>query len=194
MGAHGGVRGTIKDMELRTERLVLREFSLTDQDAAHRYGSDVEVTRYMTWGPNSLSDTANYLMDVVRGANTKPRTSFILAVVNLDGDLIGAAGLKLTDGERRQGELGYVLAKDSWGFGYATELARCLIAFGFNELGLDQITATCHPENLASARVLEKAGMHFEGTLRDHLQVQGAWRDSQLYILAAGSEDVDEAI
>ncbi|MGD0691677.1 MAG: GNAT family N-acetyltransferase [Acidimicrobiales bacterium] len=181
-------------MELRTERLVLREFSLADQDATHRYGSDVEVTRYMTWGPNSLSDTANYLMDVVRRANAKPRTSFTLAVVNLDGDLIGAAGLKLTDGERRQGELGYVLAKDSWGSGYATEVARCLIAFGFNELGLDQITAICDPENHASARVLEKAGMRFEGTLRDHLHVQGAWRDSQLYVLAAGSEDVDEAI
>jgi RimJ/RimL family protein N-acetyltransferase len=148
----------------------------------------------MTWGPNSLNDTANYLVDVVHRANTKPRTSFILAVVTLDGDLIGAAGLKLTDGERRHGELAYVLAKDSWGFGYATEVARRLIAFGFNDLGLDQITATCHPENLASARVLEKVGMRFEGTLRDHLQGQGAWRDSQLYILAAGSEDFDEAI
>jgi len=148
----------------------------------------------MTWGPNSLSDTANYLMDVVRRANAKPRTSFTLAVVDLDGNLIGAAGLKLTDGERRHGELGYVLAKDSWGFGYATEVARCLIAFGFNELGLDQITAICDPENHASARVLEKAGMRFEGTLRDHLHVQGAWRDSQLYVLAAGSEVVDEAI
>ncbi len=181
-------------MELRTERLVLREFSLNDQDAAHRYGSDEEVTRYMTWGPNSQSDTANYLMEVVRRASTEPRASFTLAVVNLDGDLIGAAHLKFTDAEHRQGELGYVLAKDSWGFGYATEVARSLIAFGIDELGLEWITATCHPENRASARVLEKAGMRFEGTLRDHLQVRGAWRDSQLYIIAAERENVDEAI
>jgi RimJ/RimL family protein N-acetyltransferase len=177
-------------MKLRTDRLVLREFSLNDLDAAHRYGSDEEVTRFTTWGPNSLSDTANYLTEVVRRASTEPRTSFILAVVTLDGELIGAAHLKFIDTQRRQGELGYVLAKDSWGIGYATEVARCLITFGFDELGLDQITATCHPENLASARVLEKAGMHFECTLRDHLQVRGVWRDSQLYIIATDNEDV----
>jgi ribosomal-protein-alanine N-acetyltransferase len=181
-------------MELRTERLVLREFRLDDQDAAHRYGSDEDVTRYTTWGPNSLTDTTNYLSEVVRRASAEPRTSFILAVVTSDGDLIGAAHLKFTEAERRQGELGYVLAKDSWGLGYATEVARCLIAFGFDELGLDRITATSHPDNLASARVLEKVGMRLEGTLRDHLQVRGSWRDSQLYSIAAESEGTDNAI
>jgi ribosomal-protein-alanine N-acetyltransferase len=171
----------MKGMELRTERLVLREFRLDDQDAAHRYGSDEQVTRHTTWGPNSLTDTANYLGEVVRRASIEPRTSFILAVVTLDGELIGAAHLKFTDAEHRQGELGYVLAKDSWGFGYATEVARRLIAFGFDELGMERIMATCHPENLASARVLVKAGMRLEGTPRDHLQVRGVWRDSQRF-------------
>ena len=146
-------------MELQTERLVLREFRLDDQDAAHRYASDEDVTRYTTWGPNSQTDTSNYLRDVDRRASADPRTSFTLAVVTSDGDLIGAAQLKVTDDEHRQGELGYVLAKNWWGYGYATEVALRLIAFGFDELGLDRITATCHPENLASAHVLEKAGM-----------------------------------
>jgi RimJ/RimL family protein N-acetyltransferase len=83
-------------MELRTERLVLREFRLNDQDAAYRYGSDEDVTRYTTWGPNSLTDTANYLSEVDRRASAEPRTSFIPAVVTSDGDLIGAAHLKFT--------------------------------------------------------------------------------------------------
>jgi RimJ/RimL family protein N-acetyltransferase len=184
----------MKGMELRTDRLVLREFRLDDQDAAHRYGSDEDVTRYTTWGPNSLTDTANYLSEVVRRASAEPRTSFILAVVTSDGFLIGAAHLKLTEAEHRQGELGYVLAKDSWGLGYATEVARCLIDFGFGELGLGRITATCHPDNLASARVLEKVGMRLEGTLRDHFQVRGVWRDSKLYSIAVESEGAVNAI
>ncbi|MHB8247014.1 MAG: GNAT family N-acetyltransferase [Acidimicrobiales bacterium] len=174
-------------MELRTERLILREFRLDDEAAVHRYGSDEEVTRYTTWGPNSPAETAAYLSEVARKASGETRTSFTLAVATLDDELIGATNLTITDA-KSTGELGYVLARDSWGHGYATEVARRLIVFGFDELGLRRITATCHPDNLASARVLEKARMHFEGTIRDHLAVRGGWRDSRLFAIVADAE------
>jgi len=174
-------------MELRTERLMLREFRLNDEVVVHRFGSDEEVTRYLTWGPNSPADTTAYLKKVVREAAREPRTSFTLAVATLDDELIGVANLTITDAGSK-GELGYVLARDSWGRGYATEVARRLIVFGFNELGLRRITAVCHPDNFASARVLEKAGLHFEGTLRDHLRVRGGWR---LFAIAVGDEVAD---
>jgi RimJ/RimL family protein N-acetyltransferase len=160
----------MRGMELRTERLVLREFRLDDEVAVHRYGSDEEVTRYLTWGPNSR----------------EPRTSFTLAVATLEGELIGVANLATT-GTQSPGELGYVLARDQWGHGYATEVARRLIVFGFEELGLRRITATCHPDNFASARVLEKAGMLFETTTQDHLGGRGGWR---VFAVAASDEGV----
>ncbi len=171
-------------MELRTERLMLREFRLDDEVAVHHYGSDEEVTRYLTWGPNSPTDTTAYLRQVAREATREPRTSFTLAVANLDNELIGVANLTTTD-TQSTGELAYVLARDQWGHGYATEVARRLIVFGFDELGLRRITATCHPDNFASARVLEKAGMHFEKTIRDHLGVRGGWR---VFAVAASDE------
>jgi RimJ/RimL family protein N-acetyltransferase len=174
----------MKGMELRTERLILREFRLDDEAAVHRYGSDEEVTQYTTWGPNSLAETAAYLSKVVRIAAREPRTSFTLAVATLDDELIGVASLTITDAGST-GELGYVLARDSWGRGYATEVACRLIDFGFNELGLRRITATCHPDNVTSARVLEKAGLHFEGTIQDDLRVRGGWR---LFAIAVGDE------
>jgi RimJ/RimL family protein N-acetyltransferase len=177
----------MRGMELRTERLMLREFRLNDEVVVHRFGSDEEVTRYLTWGPNSPADTTAYLKKVVREAAREPRTSFTLAVATLDDELIGVANLTITDAGSK-GELGYVLARDSWGRGYATEVARRLIVFGFNELGLRRITAVCHPDNFASARVLEKAGLHFEGTLRDHLRVRGGWR---LFAIAVGDEVAD---
>jgi RimJ/RimL family protein N-acetyltransferase len=110
-------------------------------------------------------------------------TSFTLAVATLEGELIGVANLAIT-GEPSTGELGYVLSRESWGHGYATEVARRLINFGFDDLGLRRITATCHPDNLASARVLEKSGMHPDGIIRDHRQVLGEWRDSRLFAIS----------
>ncbi|HEY1222305.1 MAG TPA: GNAT family N-acetyltransferase, partial [Acidimicrobiales bacterium] len=138
----------------------------------------------LTWGPNSPADTTAYLKKVVREAAREPRTSFTLAVATLEGELIGVANLTTGDTQSTS-ELGYVLSRESWGRGYATEVARRLIVFGFNELGLRRITATCHPDNFASARVLEKAGLHFEGTQRDHLGVRAGWRR---FAIAVGDE------
>jgi RimJ/RimL family protein N-acetyltransferase len=173
----------MKGMELRTERLVIREFRLNDEPAVHHYGSDEEVTRYLTWGPNSPTDTTAYLKRVALETGREPRTSFTLAVATLEGELIGVANLAIIR-EVSTGELGYVLSRESWGHGYATEVARRLINFGFDDLGLRRITATCHPENLASVRVLEKSGMHPEGIIRDHRQVPGEWRDSRLFAIS----------
>jgi [ribosomal protein S5]-alanine N-acetyltransferase len=102
-------------------------------------------------------------------------------VVHSDAErLIGSIELKVVSGEHRRGEIGYVLAHEWWGHGYATEATRRLLAFGFNELGLHKISATCDPENRASVPVLTKNGMHREGVLRDHIYVRGQWRDRLL--------------
>jgi RimJ/RimL family protein N-acetyltransferase len=103
----------MRGMELRTERLMLREFRLDEEVAVHRYGSDEDVTRYTTWGPNSPAETATYLSEVAREAARESRTSFTLAVATLDDELIGAANLTITD-TQSTGELGYVLAMDQW--------------------------------------------------------------------------------
>ena len=60
-------------------------------------------------------------------------------------------------------EVGYRLKSPYWGKGYATEVARSAVAYGFDTLGLERIVAVTHPENVASQRVLEKAGLRFQG-------------------------------
>jgi len=94
--------------------------------------------------------------------------------------MIGSVVLAQSSVEHRRGEMGYVLARDVWGRGYATEAAAALLAYGF-AAGLHRIGATCDPENAASARVLEKIGMSFEGRLREYFLIRGAWRDRLLY-------------
>jgi ribosomal-protein-alanine N-acetyltransferase len=116
-----------------------------------------------------------------------PRRRYALAVVvRSDAErLIGSIELRVVSFEHRQGEIGYVLARESWGHGYATEATQRLLAFGFNELGLHKISATCDPENRASVAVLTNNGMHQEAVLRDHVHVRGEWRDRLLFSVFA---------
>jgi len=79
---------------LRTERLLLRDFRADDFEAVHAYATDLEVVRYMTWGPNSEADTRDFLKRAQSHAEVEPRVGFELAVVREEtDDLIGGVGL-----------------------------------------------------------------------------------------------------
>ncbi|HEY3414288.1 MAG TPA: GNAT family protein [Armatimonadota bacterium] len=174
-------------MHLTTERLVLREFQHTDFEAVHTYGSDPEVTRYTSFGPNTPAETEDFLTRAAGAALVAPRRSYDLAIVRIsDRALIGGVGLRLggtglVDGcgtsSTYRGELGYVLRADAWGQGYAAEAGRAMVGFGFRRLGLHRIFAECHSANAASERVMEKIGMRREGLLREHALIKGEWWD-----------------
>ena len=97
--------------------------------------------------------------------HTSPRTSYYLGVSLQEDDcLIGWCALDITSRKHREAELGYALNRHYWGQGYITEAAQALLAFGWTQLHLHRIVATCHPENQASERVLQK-NRHAEGGL-----------------------------
>jgi len=122
----------------------------------------------------------------MRPCTATPRQVWALAVVRAaDDTMVGACELRVDSPAHRRGSLGYTLARDEWGRGYATEAAAALLRFGFTGLGLHKISATCDPANAGSFRVLEKIGMTLEGQLRDHLSVRGEWRDRLLYAAIA---------
>lgn len=169
-------------MELNTPRLTLREFCADDRAAVQAFAGDSEVTRYTDWGPNSLADTISFLSGVVRDGEEQPRSRFALAVVRRQDNVpIGSIELHVTSNAHGRAEMGYVLGRPWWGQGYASEAAAALLRFGFDDLGLHKVTATCDPDNAASARVLTKIGMQYEGRLRDHLHLRDQWRDRILY-------------
>ncbi|MFD4407375.1 GNAT family N-acetyltransferase [Nocardia sp. NPDC058499] len=172
----------ISDIPLVSDRLILREFTSADEEAVHAYCSDPAVTRFTDWGPNSIEDTRAFLVDAIAQASTPQRDEFTLAAVHRrSGRLIGSVAIGVTSVQHRRGEFGFVFHRDFWSQGYATEACRLLLRFGFARLQLRRISATCHPGNRASARVLEKAGLEYEGRMRSHLFVRGAWRDSLLF-------------
>ena len=168
-------------VDLMTARLRLRDFELEDYQAVHAFATDLAVVRYVDWGANTPEETRAFLREARASADVSPRRRYALAVVQSDPErLIGSIELRMVSCEHRRGEIGYVLAREAWGLGYATEATRRLLAFAFDELGLHKVSATCDPENRASMAVLTKNGMHQEGTLRDHVYARGQWRDRLL--------------
>jgi RimJ/RimL family protein N-acetyltransferase len=167
---------------IETERLFLRDLVASDWHAVHEYASDPEVVRFMEWGPNREDETIGFVERSISAQREKPRRNFDLAIVLKDtGKLIVACGIHVSNPESREGWLGYCLNPNFWGKGYATETALGLVNYGFEELNLHRLFATCNTENLASAHVLEKSGMKKEGHLREHKWSKGKWRDSYLY-------------
>ncbi len=172
------------NLTLPTERLVLREFTERDLQAVYEYASDSEVVRYMEWGPNTEKETRDFIKRAMASHGEKPRRDYQLAVVLKEEDrLIGSCGLHVSNPDHQEAWIGYCFNRHFWGKGYATEAARRLVAFGFDELKLHRIFATCDPQNKGSVRVLEKAGMRREGLLHEHKRVKGRWRDSFLYAI-----------
>ncbi len=169
-------------MELRTARLLLREFVADDWPALHAVESLPEVARYQDFAPRTPEESRDYVLGAVAGAAEDPRLTYDLAVVLLAGDrLVGRVGLGITEPDMREAVLWFTLHPAEWGQGYITEAARALVNAGFRELHLHRICAECDPENIGSWRVLEKIGMRREGHLRENAWIKGEWVDSLIY-------------
>ena len=165
-----------------TEHLKLREFEEDEWVSVHKYASDLEVVRYMTWGPNTKEDTKNFVQRAIACQREQPRRNFDLTIIlKEEGTLIGGCGIRVSDPINREVFIGYLLRRQYWRRWYATEAAKALLAYGFNQLDLHRIYATCDTENVASTRVMQKTGMRREGILRENRHQRGEWRDSYIY-------------
>lgn len=168
--------------ELVTERLLLRRMCLDDAEAMFAYASDPEVTRYVLFETHrSIEDSREFLRSATEGYERGDFGSWGV-VLKESGAFVGTCGLDVNYApEHARAELGYVLSRGHWGQGLMTEAVRAVIRFGFGRMELNRIQARCIAENTASARVMEKAGMTYEGTLREREFIKGAYRDMKLY-------------
>jgi len=167
---------------IATDRLFMRPYREQDFEAVHAYARLIDACRFMAWGPNEPAHTRDFLGRVIAGRSEEPRLAHEFAVVRrVDRLLIGGIGLNVRQPEDRGAELGYVISPDHWGRGYAIEITRALVAFGFLEVGLHRVSARVDPENAGSIRVLEKLGMRCEGHLVRTHRIRGEWRDHLIY-------------
>lgn len=169
-------------VSIKTERLTLREFVDSDLLAVHEYAQDAETTKFLEWGPNTLKETTVFLNESLDFQKEQPRTTFDMAIiVEADNKLIGACSIAIIDRKNRLAALGYVLHSAAWRKGYATEAALGLVKFGFEELDVEKILATCDSQNYASENVMMKIGMSKESTLAKDKFIKGMYRDTLVY-------------
>ena len=173
-------------MELRTERLLLRDFAEDDWRPMLAYQNDPRYLRFHDGDRRSEPDVW-LLVDRFRDWRAEtPRHRWQLAITLAGtGEMIGNVGIRKPAPEARIAETGYELAPAHWGRGYATEAARAMLGWAFGELGLHRVHAHCVAENTGSVRVLEKLGMRPEGHLREHEWMKGRWWDVLLFGILA---------
>lgn len=116
---------------------------------------------------------------------------WLAVTLRADGRQIGGIGLRV-EPPHQHAELGYWLGVDYWGKGYATEAAREMLRYGFEDLGLHRIFASHFKHNPASGRILVKLGMRYEGCQREHLRKWDQFVDSELYGLLRQEWEVRE--
>jgi len=151
---------------IATARLLLRRPRPSDADAIFdRYASNPEVTRYVGWPTHRrVEDTRAFIAFSDADWARSPAGAYLI-FSSESATLLGSTGLVFETSFRAA--TGYVLAKDAWGRGYATEALAAMVDAA-RALGVRRLYALCHHEHRASARVLEKGGFFLEGILRRH--------------------------
>lgn len=169
-------------MRLVTSRLVLREVTLGDLEAAHAIDRDPQVTRYMSFEGTDLEASRAYLARSIEHAQHTPRHVFDLALTFPGEDrFLGRVGFHVERPEHREAMAWFLLDRALWGQGLVTEAMTALLDFAFDTVGLHRVFGDCDPRNAASARVLEKLGFTREAHLRQNWWLKGEWCDSLIY-------------
>jgi RimJ/RimL family protein N-acetyltransferase len=173
------------DYPVLTDRLALRPFRDDDLDAFHDIQRRPDVVRFLYWEPRSRDEAAEMLGRRMRKTSIDKEGDGLdlAAELRSSGELIGHFGLFFRSEEHHQGEIGFVVHPDHHGHGYATEGARVMLRFGFEDLGLHRIIGRCDARNLASARVMERLGMRREAHLVENEFVKGEWADELDYAM-----------
>lgn len=162
---------------LETSRLKIRPYS--DADIAELLPligtREVAATTLRIAHPYTEQDARDFF-ELAK----EPDKLWLAITLRSDGRQVGGIGLRI-EPQHRHAELGYWLGVAYWGQGYATEAAREMLRYGFEELGLHRIFATHFKHNAVSGRILKKIGMHYEGCQREHLLKWGEFVDSEMY-------------
>jgi RimJ/RimL family protein N-acetyltransferase len=164
-----GEEGDVMQVHLETERLLLRRFTAADVDNLWELDSDPAVMRYLTGGTPTPRDviTQEILPRFLRSYERRDGCGVWAAIEKSSGAFLGWFSFRSREGTSPdEVELGYRLRRAAWGKGHATEGARALIRTGFKELGVRRVVAATYEDNIASRRVMEKAGLRLVRAFR----------------------------
>jgi [ribosomal protein S5]-alanine N-acetyltransferase len=165
------------DMFIETERLKIREFEINDWKAIFEYTSNQDVMKYIPEGVFTETDAKDF---VKKNIGEKAEKFPVLLKENLTP--IGHIVFHRYFGEHTY-EIGWVFHPSYYNRGFASEAAKGVLKYAFEELKLHRIIATCQPENIGSYRVMEKIGMRREGYFKKCIPDGDGWWDEYFYAI-----------
>ena len=147
----------------------------SDYEDMFEYAARQDVTQYVTWYPHQDRTYTKEYLQYLSGRYSAGMFYDWAIVFEPDCKMIGTCGFTAFHFESDSAEVGYVLNPAYWGRGIMQEALGRVLKFGFETLGLNRIEARYIEGNVRSRHVMEKAGMTFEGVLRDAMLVKGAY-------------------
>jgi len=136
----------------------------SDLHTTHAYANCPENGAFIEFLPNeTLEDTGDFLRWAAAQWEKDDQKCFEFAIIADEGH-IGAASVNIEDDRAATASMGWIVHKDFWGKGYATEAAKAVLGFAFDTLSMQKVVATCDYRNTPSKKVMEKIGMSLESS------------------------------
>ncbi|MFA6225965.1 MAG: GNAT family protein [Methanoregula sp.] len=172
---------------LTPERLIVDDLIGQDLANIQRVARGSLVMRYVLIWLENDEQVAGFLQHGIEESQREDRQDYVLEIrVPGTGAFAGFTMLEIDPEQKCTAEVGCILLPEYWKSGYASEILRALLAFGFGELTLHRVYGICDELNLASAHVMEKCGLQYEGTHREHVWLRDHWRSTRYYGMLAG--------
>lgn len=168
-----------------TDHLVLRPMTDGDAPALAAYRSDPEQARYQSWETPYPVDSARALIAQMRQVRFGQPGTWLQVAIESAGRLIGDVAVRVDGDDPRQAEVGFTLARDAQGRGFATQALRTVMTLLFTEHGIHRISADCDARNVRSVALLERVGMRREAHHRRSAWWKGEWTDEYVYAVLA---------
>ena len=168
-------------MNLKSERLHLRNYSTDDADNYFRLKSCKSVWKYSTYIPCiDKVQAETELIQLIEMSSDNPYV-FNTLFINDTNTYIGEAGILAFNKDANRCVIGYNLLPTYWNHGFATEITKALVRYAFQELKTERVEALTQKENIASRKVLERSGLLLEGILKHFGRIDGNYIDVCYY-------------
>jgi ribosomal-protein-alanine N-acetyltransferase len=171
---------------ITTERLVLEDLTGEDLSDIQRIARDRELMKYVLIWLENDEQIARFLRHAIDEAGREDRMDYVLAARTKETNAFaGLTFIEIDHELKSTAEVGIVLLPDFCHAGYGSEILRAYIAFGFGTLGMHRVYGKCDELNRTSASLMEKCGLTYEGTIREHVWLRDHWRSTRYYGMLA---------
>jgi aminoglycoside 6'-N-acetyltransferase len=143
--------------------------------------SDEDVVRYQLYELRTRDQVADRLVEYAQALRLEKADDYIQPAIVVDGTVVGLIYFKISSTDDLTGEIGWALAREHQGKGYAFEAASATLDLAFRVLGLHRVFAELDPRNDASITLCTRLGMREEAHFIEHMMFKGAWADTGIY-------------